>query len=515
MTKIVFIHLDWGIGGAEQLMLQLAMASKTYHHDGDANDDATTTDTPSTTPTTEIQLVTTRCDVDHCFAILRDRPCPFLQLYGTWIPSHIYGRGQVVLSTIRLLYLAMMVSKLPALRDADLIVTDVLPAPLFLLRYYTDAALLFYCHFPDRLLVRQREPEPPEKGTEGTKKGRRWLLRTIYRSVMDQLESMGIDLADTIVVNSNFTKAIARDSFPQLASRSLTVLYPALEGPEEPVVPTTTAQRQRQRQHGLLVSLNRFERKKNLRLLLDAVQYLRNTYPNANYLTQLQVIIAGGYDPRNMENVQHRIELGQLVVQYGLTEMVSFEHSISDARRTELLSIATAVIYTPDKEHFGIVPVEAMAAGTPVLACRSGGPMETIVDGVTGYLCDPTSAITSFGEAMRTLLENPDLVERMGQAGRHHAIATFGIKRFQTEWHKLVRETIATGRHRVVQKQRSTGSSYRLVHGLALLYEPIMCCVALWVLYRLLLYYGVLEDHEHLFQGLKRHLWKRSGKEEF
>jgi alpha-1,3/alpha-1,6-mannosyltransferase len=514
MTKIVFIHLDWGIGGAEQLMLQLAMASKTYHHDGDANDDATTTDTPSTTPTTEIQLVTTRCDVDHCFAILRDRPCPFLQLYGTWIPSHIYGRGQVVLSTIRLLYLAMMVSKLPALRDADLIVTDVLPAPLFLLRYYTDAALLFYCHFPDRLLVRQeQESEKGEEGTNNKKKGKRWLLRTWYRSVMDRLESMGMDLADTIVVNSNFTKAIVLDSFPSLKYRRsfLPVLYPALEEPEKSDGPTT-AQR---RQHGLLVSLNRFERKKNLRLVLDAVQYLRNTYPNAPYLSNLQVIIAGGYDPRNMENVEHRIELGQLVVQYGLTEMVSFEHSITDARRSELLSIATAVIYTPDGEHFGIVPVEAMAAGTPVLACRSGGPMETIVHGVTGYLCDPAAAITSFGEAIRTLLDDPDLVERMGKAGRHHAITTFGIKRFQTEWHKLVRETIAAGRHRVVQKRRSSNSSYRLVHGLALLSEPILCCLALYVLYRFLLYYGVLEDHEHLFQGLKRQLWKQSVKEEF
>ena len=40
-------------------------------------------------------------------------------------------------------------------------------------------------------------------------------------------------------------------------------------------------------------------------------------------------------------------------------------------------------------EHFGIVPLEAMLAGRPVLACNSGGPVESIIHGVTGYLCAP------------------------------------------------------------------------------------------------------------------------------
>jgi alpha-1,3/alpha-1,6-mannosyltransferase len=56
-------------------------------------------------------------------------------------------------------------------------------------------------------------------------------------------------------------------------------------------------------------------------------------------------------------------------------------------------------------EHFGMVPLEAMAAQRAVVACASGGPMESIVEGVTGYLCAPTPA--AFADAAARLLQDP------------------------------------------------------------------------------------------------------------
>jgi len=45
------------------------------------------------------------------------------------------------------------------------------------------------------------------------------------------------------------------------------------------------------------------------------------------------------------------------------------------------------LLYTPDREHFGIVPLEAMQLGLPVIAVNTGGPTETIRHQTTGYLC--------------------------------------------------------------------------------------------------------------------------------
>ena len=76
--------------------------------------------------------------------------------------------------------------------------------------------------------------------------------------------------------------------------------------------------------------------------------------------------------------------------------------SFSDAQRSALLAAAAAVVYTPSDEHFGIVPLEAMAAGRPVIACNSGGPTESVVHGVTGFLCKPHPA--AFAAAMAKLV---------------------------------------------------------------------------------------------------------------
>ena len=53
-----------------------------------------------------------------------------------------------------------------------------------------------------------------------------------------------------------------------------------------------------------------------------------------------------------------------------------------------LLTNCSILLYTPAGEHFGIVPLEAMYCGTPVLAVNSGGPLETVDHGVTGWLVD-------------------------------------------------------------------------------------------------------------------------------
>ena len=59
---------------------------------------------------------------------------------------------------------------------------------------------------------------------------------------------------------------------------------------------------------------------------------------------------------------------------------VLFLLSVPTAFKNTLLGQSKLLLYTPINEHFGIVPVEAMLAGLPVLASNTGGPLETIVE---------------------------------------------------------------------------------------------------------------------------------------
>lgn len=83
---------------------------------------------------------------------------------------------------------------------------------------------------------------------------------------------------------------------------------------------------------------------------------------------------------------------------------VKFVGEVDDKKKFELMAQAKAYIFPAEYEDFGITPVEAMATGTPVIALRSGGVKETVVDGKTGIFFEkPTvkcliGAIEEFGK---------------------------------------------------------------------------------------------------------------------
>lgn len=441
--SVVFVHLDWGIGGAEQLMLQLCQATQQIESD------------PNTHQRVDIHLVTSYCNPNHCFALLQPNGSlhQYLNVWGSWIPSHIIAdKGKAIMSTIRLLYLAIRIVHHPILSKADVIVLDVLPTPLWIFRYLCPlASLLFYCHFPDQLLIRRSRPD---------RQSFMDVLFTIYRKLLNAIEAQSMILADTIIVNSKFTQQTVRQTFPSLQDHPLPVLYPALE--ITPSVDDSSQARTDKKQPNLVVSLNRFERKKNLGLLIEAMAWIQKQHPKLSTKSSVNLVIAGGYDRLNVENVEYRIELQHLADK--LNVKVDFRQSISDAERSQLLNTATMVVYTPTNEHFGIVPLEAMYAGTPVIACNSGGPIETIVHGKTGFLCESTPE--AFGASIAELLHHPDRSRRMGQTGHDHVLQNFSPQHMQREWQRLVFQTIDLSKQRRFRYQ----NVYRVISPRSLLY---------------------------------------------
>lgn len=109
-------------------------------------------------------------------------------------------------------------------------------------------------------------------------------------------------------------------------------------------------------------------------------------------------------------------------------------------QRTLLLAACRAVVYTPQHEHFGIVPLEAMASSRPVIAVNSGGPMESVVSASTGYLCEPTPA--AFAEAYQQLLDGK-AAAKMGVTARQHVVSKFSRASFGATLNSQVQQLAA------------------------------------------------------------------------
>jgi alpha-1,3/alpha-1,6-mannosyltransferase len=191
--------------------------------------------------------------------------------------------------------------------------------------------------------------------------------------------------ADRIVVNSQFTKSIFLKTFRKLSARGIVpeVLYPSINFQAYDTVTTdasTLPIESIPKQIPLLLSINRFERKKNIDIAIEAFSSWFHSASSSPAIAackkDAKLVIAGGYDPRVKENVEYETELKRITELTKLshssfpvtTGQVIFLRSFNESQRAMLLQRCRAVIYTPENEHFGIVPIEAMYASKPVIA---------------------------------------------------------------------------------------------------------------------------------------------------
>lgn len=112
----------------------------------------------------------------------------------------------------------------------------------------------------------------------------------------------------------------------------------------------------------------------------------------------------------------------------------------ADAER--VMAAADVVVCSSQFESYGMVNVEAMSSGKPVVSTRRGGPSETVVHGETGFLVDSGDA-AGLAQYVLTLLRDPDLRQRLGAAGRarveQHFSARTMAAAFTTTLGKLIR----------------------------------------------------------------------------
>jgi len=146
--------------------------------------------------------------------------------------------------------------------------------------------------------------------------------------------------------------------------------------------------------------------RKRIQDLLEAVARLRDRLPD------LQVRIVGS-------GPEHK-SLVRLHARLGLGDTVLFLGEVSRTRLAEEYISADCFCLPSVQEGFGIVILEAMAAGLPVVACRAAAVPEVVPDGVAGRLVEPRNP-ERLTEALEELLMDSGRRKEYGEAGRRRA----------------------------------------------------------------------------------------------
>lgn len=344
MVRVLFMHPDLGIGGAERLVVDAALALQKTGH--------------------SVQFLTNHHDPSHCFEETSDGTLT-VQTVGDWLPRSIFNRCIAACAYFRMLYATLYTTFVLSRQEKfDVIFVDSISIGVPLLKFATGAPkIVFYCHFPDLLMAPQDQN----------------LLRKAYRYPINFAEEFTTGKADVILVNSKFTRRMFKETFKSITAMP-EVLYPSLNTKyfDDTVVTNSDADDLKLRGDEIVfLSINRFERKKNIPLALKAFKELEKHVSKSNF-DRCHLILAGGYDKRVLENVEHFEELEALAEELGVKNKCTMLKSPNDKFKLWLLNRCDALLYTPSNEHFGIVPIEAMYMKKPVIACNSGGPTETV-----------------------------------------------------------------------------------------------------------------------------------------
>jgi D-inositol-3-phosphate glycosyltransferase len=166
----------------------------------------------------------------------------------------------------------------------------------------------------------------------------------------------------------------------------------------------------------ILLFVGRIERLKGIDTLLESVAVVSRTCSGRN----LKVLIVGGGGQTEDENAELR-RVVQLHRDLNLEEQVEFVGSKPQEMLPLYYSAADITVMPSHYESFGLVAVESMASGTPVIASNVGGLSFTVKDGETGFLV-PEENHFALAEQVHTLLKNPDLRLKMGEQAAEHAL---------------------------------------------------------------------------------------------
>jgi starch synthase len=264
------------------------------------------------------------------------------------------------------------------------------------------------------------------------------------------MERTAILDADAVIAVSKGTKEDILRAYPEIHPERIHVIYNGIDLKEYQRTPETSALIK----YGVdptqpyVLFVGRITRQKGVTHLVEAIRYLPPS-------TQV-VLCAGAPDtPEIAAEMRQKVEEARVIN----PRVVWIEKMVTKPEVIQLYSHASVFCCPSVYEPFGIINLEAMACRAPVVASATGGILEVVVDGTTGYLVpfeqDP---VTSFplkpdkfardlAEKISDLLANPEKARRFGEAGRKRVEETFA-------WSSIANQTIELYEQLVRSSQR-------------------------------------------------------------
>lgn len=183
-----------------------------------------------------------------------------------------------------------------------------------------------------------------------------------------------------------------------------------------------------------LVCLGRLVERKGISDVINAL----------TVIPDVELVIAGGPDASQLDRDPEAARLKQVASDLGISDRVIFRGRVERSQVPPLLRSANAVVCYPWYEPFGIVPLEAMACGVPVVVAQVGGLVDSVVNGVTGIHVPARSPI-ALAQAIRELLKDDKRCIELALAGTRRANRRYG-------WARIASDTLAVYNDVIIER---------------------------------------------------------------
>jgi glycosyltransferase involved in cell wall biosynthesis len=184
----------------------------------------------------------------------------------------------------------------------------------------------------------------------------------------------------------------------------------------------------------LVLFVGNLEPRKQVDVLLRALAQVRTHVPGA------ELVVVGSGESAGADD--QTLRLGQLADELGLHDAVRWVGRVDDAALRTWYAAADVFALPSSSEAQGIVALEAMACGLPVVASAVGGLLGTVEDGQTGYLV-PSGAVEPLAQRLVELLSDPARRQTIGQAARSVVARDFTWQRAVEATVDVYREVVA------------------------------------------------------------------------